>query len=299
MATINPVTKTEKEFGKQTDTFRSSRATAQIIIEPVKRLPALHLNELWEYRDLLYFMVRRDLKTRYTQTALGPLWILIQPLMSMVLYTLIFGVLAKLPSGGSPYAVFTYSGLLPWDFFNDSVSSGVGSLLNNRVLISKIYFPRLLIPLSQIISSLVDFSIAMVILFGMMLFYRIQPNWTVVFLPVYLLIAATTGVGVGLWCSGIVVRYRDFGNIIGYIMRFWMYATPVVYSIDIVPEQWRTLYMLNPMTNVLLGFRYALLGNLPPPEPVFVLFSLITGIVLLVTGMYRFKRVERNIIDVA
>jgi lipopolysaccharide transport system permease protein len=270
----------------------------QIVIKPTHGWSALKLRELWEYRDLLYFMVWRDLKGRYQQMALGPLWIVIQPLMSMFLYTLIFGVIAKLPSENQPYAVFTYTALLPWGFFTDAVGAGSSSLIEGKTLISKIYFPRLILPLARVLSSLVDLSISFLILLGMMVYYGIRPTWGILFVPIFLLIAAMTGLGVGLWFAGIVVRYRDFGQVAGYLVRIWMYLTPVVYSVTIVPPRWLTLYRLNPMTGVVEGFRWALLGTSRPPDWTLVL-SAVLMVPILVGGLYVFKRSERNIVDIA
>src|SRR5258708_9792905 len=197
----------------------SSKPDKTVVIERARGWSALQLGEIWEYRDLLYFMIVRDLKTRYRQTALGPLWIIINPLFSMVIYTVVFGIIAKLPSGNSPYPVFAYTALLPWDFFSDAVGSGTSSLFANRQLISKVYFPRFLLPLSQIASSLLDFLITFVILLGMMVYYQVKPTIGVLFLPLFLLIAAMTGLAFGLWFSGIIVKYRDFGNFSGYLLR--------------------------------------------------------------------------------
>lgn len=269
-----------------------------IIIEPARGWAALRLHELWDYRDLLYFMVWRDLKGRYRQMALGPLWIVLQPLMSMLLYTVVFGMIAKLPSEGQPYAVFTYVALLPWTFFTNAVSSASGSLLGSKDLIAKVYFPRLVVPLASLLSSLVDFGISFLILLVMLVAYGIRPTWGVLLIPVFLLIAAITGLGVGLWFAGVIVRYRDFGQVLGYVVRVWMYAAPVVYSMEIVPERWRTLYRLNPMTGVIEGFRWALLGSSPPPDWT-LLVSALFFLPIFVGGLYYFKRVERNIVDIA
>lgn len=271
----------------------------QHIIKPSKGWYSLGLEELWEYRDLLYFMVKRDLTARYRQTALGPIWIILNPLLSMLLYSIIFGLIAKLPSDGVAYPVFTYTALLPWSFFSDAISSGTNSLSSSMALISKVYFPRLIVPMSRIISSLVDLAISFVILLGMMLFYGIRPTWGIVFIPVLLLIAALTGLAVGLWFAGAVVKFRDFGNILGYIVRVWMYATPVVYSIDLVPEKWRTLYRFNPMTGVVEGFRWALLGTGQPPNWGIIGISSVVILVVLIGALYAFRRVERSIVDIA
>jgi len=277
----------------------SPKISPVVVIEPPRGWAALNLRELWEYRDLLYFLTWRDIKTRYSQTALGPLWIVLQPLFSMVIYSLIFGVVAKLPTGGTPYTVFTYSGLLPWDFFSDSVNGGLTSLLNNRQIFAKVYFPRLLVVVSRVISSLVDFAISLVILFGMMLYFGLYPNWTIIFVPFYLAVAVMTGVGVGLIFSGLVVKYRDFGQFIGMLLRVWMYATPIVYAIDLIPEQWRTLYLLNPMANVVIGFRWALLSTGAQPNWTMTVISALLGLALCIAGLYTFKRVERTIVDIA
>ena len=211
---------------------------------------------------------------------------------------LFFGTIAKLPSDGQPYAVFTYVALLPWTLFSDAVGGATNSLLTNKALIAKIYFPRLLFPISQFLTSLVDFAISFCILLAMMFYYHIPLHWGVLLLPVFLLIAGVTGSAIGLWFSGLIVRYHDFGQIVGLAMRFLMYATPVVYSISIVPERWRLLYRLNPMTSVVEGFRWALLGTSPPPD-----WTLAVGCLLVlpvfIGGLYYFKRVERNIVDVA
>lgn len=268
------------------------------VLEPARGWSGLKLYELWEYRDLLYFMIVRDLKTRYRQTALGPLWIVINPLFSVIIYSFIFGLVAKLPSGNVPYAVFTYTALIVWDFFASAFGSGTSSLFNNRQLISKVYFPRLLLPFSRITSSLIDFLISLVILLAMIIIFRITPTIGVLFIPLFLLIASITGLGVGLLFSGLIVKYRDFGNVTGYILRFWMYATPVVYSSEIVPADLKTLYQLNPMTNVVDGFRWALLGQ-PPPDWTMTAVSSALAFTVFVTSLFIYKRVERNIVDIA
>lgn len=295
MDTINLESSLERRPGDEAPRVGLAQ---EVIIEPAHGWSSLKLNELWEYRDLLYFMVWRDLRSRYRQTALGPLWIIINPLFSMVLYTIIFGVIAKLPSGGVPYQVFTYSALLPWDTFSDAVSSGSSSLLSNRDLISKVYFPRLLLPLSRIFSSLVDFCIAFVILIGMLIFYRITPNFGVLLLPFFLGLGIVFGMGLGLWFSGIIVKYRDFGQVTGYMLRFLMYASPVVYSSELVPPKFYTIYHLNPMANVIDGFRWGLLDAAPPDWPL-TLVSTFLALALFISGLYIFRRVERSIVDIA
>jgi lipopolysaccharide transport system permease protein len=270
----------------------------QTIIEPTQGWAAIRLDELWEFRDLLLFMVWRDLKGRYRQTALGPVWFILQPLMSMVLYSVIFGLIAKLPSDNQPYAVFTYVALLPWDFFTDALNSGANSLLGSMGLISKVYFPRLIVPLAQVISSLVDFCLSMIVLAGMMIFYHIQPTWGLLLIPFYLLLAAMTGLGIGLWFAGIIVRYRDFGQVVGFLVRVLMYSAPVVYASSIVPERWRLVYSLNPVTAVVEGFRWALLGTGVTPDWR-LLLTTVCVVLLFIGSLFNFKRVERNIVDVA
>ena len=267
-----------------------------IVIEPRQGWADLNLYELWEYRDLLYIMVWRDLKARYRQTALGPFWIILQPIVSMVLYTILFGYIAKLPSDGIPYSVFSYVGLMPWGFFSGALGVGAGSLSSGKDLISKIYFPRFLNPLSRTIGSLIDLSIEFIILVLLLIYYRLQPTWGIVLIPLFLFIAASTGLGFGMLFCGLIVKYRDFGNLVGYISRIWMYTVPVVYSVTLIPEQWRFLYSLNPMYSVIVGFRWALTGT-EPPSPLNVAINTITGIILFFIGFSIFKRVERDIVD--
>jgi lipopolysaccharide transport system permease protein len=276
-----------------------TKQTYQLVIQASTGWPSLGLRDLWEYRDLLYFMTWRDLKARYRQTALGWLWILLQPLMSMVLYTLIFGAIAQLPSDGRPYAVFTYAALLPWSFFASAMSASTNSLLSSMGLISKVYFPRLIVPLSQVLSTLVDFLISFAILLVMVFAYGLVPNWGVVLIPLFLLLAAVTGMGVGLWFSGVIVRYRDFGQVASFITRAWMYASPVVYSISIVPERWRGLYNLNPMTGVVEGFRWAMLNTGQPPDWLGMALAGLIALPVFIGGLYYYKRAERSIVDVA
>jgi lipopolysaccharide transport system permease protein len=276
-------------------TFSRTQVPA-IVIQPSRGFSTLALGEVWEYRHLLYFLVWRDIKSRYRQMALGPLWILLQPLISMVIYTVLLGWVAKLPSQGIPYPVFIYAAQLPWTFFASAVNSGSICLLENKELLTKVYFPRLLIPLSRILASLVDFSMSFVILLGMIAAYGIRSNAGILLIPVYLLVAATVGLGVGLWFAGIVVRYRDFREVISLLIRGWMFATPVVYSISIVPERWRTLYSGNPMTGVVEGFRWALLGTARPPVWT-LLLSVPVFVLVFVGGLYKFRRVERSIVD--
>lgn len=275
-----------------------SQPEMTLIIQPTRGWSALRLGELWDYRDLLYFMTWRDLKARYRQTALGALWIVLAPLLNTLLYTVIFGGIAQLPSEGVPYALFTFTAMLPWTFFASTVNSGVYSLLGSKDLITKVYFPRLLVPLSQMISLLVDFAMSFLILLGLLVVYGYAPTWGILLTPLYLAIAGVTGLGVGLWFAGIIVKYRDFGQMAGYLVRAWMFATPVVFALEAIPEPWRTLMHLNPMTGVVEGFRRGVLGvGTTPNALTWIAWAAV--IPLLVGALFWFRRVERDIVDVA
>lgn len=268
------------------------------IIEPTTGWGRLGLREIWEYRDLLYFLLWRDVKGRYKQMALGPLWIVIHPLLNMVIFSLVFGVVAKLPSNGVPYPIFTYAAILPWTFFSSAVMGATHSLLSNSHLIAKVYFPRLIVPIVSVLAGLIDFSISFLILLGMMLYYGYLPGWKILALPFFLLLAAAIGLGVGLWAATWVMHYRDVAQLVAYLVRGWMYVTPVVYSMSIIPERWQAFYRLNPMTNVIEGIRWAVLDAGAPPDK-FLLLSIMLTIPLLIGGAYYFRRTERTIVDVA
>jgi len=267
-------------------------------IEPTTGWGRLGLREIWEYRDLLYFLLWRDVKGRYKQMALGPLWIVIHPLLNMVIFSLVFGVVAKLPSNGVPYPIFTYTAILPWTFFSSAVMGATHSLLSNSHLIAKVYFPRLIVPIVSVLAGLIDFSISFLILLGMMVYYGYFPDGKILTLPLFLLLAAAIGLGVGLWAATWVMHYRDVAQLVAYLVRGWMYVTPVVYSMSIIPERWQTFYRLNPMTNVIEGIRWAVLDAGAPPDK-FLLLSIMLTIPLLIGGAYYFRRTERTIVDVA
>jgi lipopolysaccharide transport system permease protein len=267
-----------------------------IFIEATRGWGSLRLRELWEYRELLWFMVVRDIKGSYRQMALGPLWILIQPLVSMVIFSLIFGALAKLPSDGVPYPIFTYSALLPWNYFAIAADSSVGSLVNRMMLISKVYFPRLLVPITAVLAGLVDLAISFLVLLGMMFYYGYPLTWKILTVPLFVLLAAISALGVGLWGASLSVRFRDFRTAINYGIRLWMYITPVAYAASLIPEQWQTIYQLNPLYWVIEGFRWALLGSGEGPQPL-MLIPVGFVILMLVTGAFVFKRTERTIVD--
>ena len=266
-------------------------------IRPASSWSEIGLKELWEYRELLYFLVWRDVKVRYKQTALGATWAIIQPLFTMLVFSLFFGYLAKVPSDGIPYPIFTFCALLPWQLFAHALTESSNSLVANERLITKVYFPRLVVPIAAVLGGLVDFAVAFVILLLMMLYYGIVPTWAIVTLPGFILLAVMTALGVGLWLSALNVKYRDVRYTIGFMIQFWLFATPVAYSSSIVPETWRPLYGLNPMAGVVEGFRWALLGKSEPPGALLAV-SVAVVILLLVGGLYYFRRMEQEFADV-
>lgn len=266
-----------------------------IHFEPSSGWPSLKLAELWTYRELLYFFTWRDIKVRYKQTSLGAVWAILQPFMTMVVFSLFFGKLAKIDSEGIPYPIFNYAALLPWQYFSQSLSASSNSLVASAHMITKVYFPRLVVPLSSVISGLVDFAIAFLVLLGMIAYYKVTPTLGVLLLPLFLLLAMITALGVGLWLSALNVRYRDIRYIVPFLLNFWMFATPVVYSSTLLPEPWRTLYGLNPMVGVVEGFRWALLGTKPPEAMIGL--SVLVSIILLISGIYYFKQKEKDFAD--
>jgi lipopolysaccharide transport system permease protein len=268
-----------------------------IRIAPSKGWVPLRLNELWEYRELLYFLTWRDIKVRYKQTALGAAWAVIQPVFTMVLFSLFFGRLAKMPSDGVPYPIFSMAGLVPWTFFVYGLTQSSNSLVGSQNLIKKVYFPRLVIPISSLCSGLVDFAIAFVILFVMMIFYGISPGWNIVWIPAFIILTLVTSLGTGLWLSALNVEYRDVRFTIPFLTQFWMFATPIAYPSSLLSEPWRTLYGLNPMVGVVEGFRWGLLGTQTQPGPI-ILASIGAALFLMVSGAFYFRRMERTFADV-
>jgi lipopolysaccharide transport system permease protein len=275
----------------------AAQGVPPVIIEPSRGWVSLRLWELWAYRELLAFLVWRDLKVRYKQTILGVAWVIIQPLMTMVIFSIVFGRLARLPSDGVPYPIFTYAALLPWGFFAGALNRSSGSLVYSSALITKVYCPRLIIPLAAAAGGVVDFAIAFMILLGMMAFYGIAPTAAILTLPLFLLLALVTALGVGLWLSALNVRYRDVGHAIPFLVQIWLYATPVAYSSSLIPERWRSLYGLNPMAGVVEGFRWALLDTRWQPGPL-IGFSVAVALVLLISGAFYFRRMEKAFADV-
>lgn len=268
-----------------------------IIIRPSRGWIALRLGDLWAYRELLYFLVWRDIKVRYKQTALGAAWAIIQPFFSMVVFSLFFGKLAKMPSDGIPYPIFAYAALVPWTFFASGLSQSANSLVDSANLIKKVYFPRLTIPIANVLSGLVDFALAFGVLMGLMFWYGVIPTMRVVWLPFFLLLALVTALAVGLWLSVLNVEYRDVKYTIPFLTQFWMFATPIVYPSSLLSEPWRTVYGLNPMVGVVEGFRWALLDTKTAPGPM-IAVSAGAALVLLVGGAFYFRRMEKTFADV-
>jgi lipopolysaccharide transport system permease protein len=283
-------------IGKTTINF-SDKGPFKIVIKPSRGWLTLRLNDLWQYRELLYFLTWRDIKVRYKQTVLGAAWAIIQPFFTMVVFTLFFGRLAKIPSEGVPYPIFSYAGLLPWTFFAQAMNQSADSLVGNANLITKVYFPRLVIPLSATLAPLVDFCIAFVVLIGMMFFYQIFPTGTLVWLPAFLLLAFATSLGVGLWLSALNVQYRDVRYTIPFLTQLWLFATPVIYPSSAVHSPWRIVLGLNPMTGVVEGFRWALLGIGEAPGAM-IFSSMGVALLLVFTGLIYFKRMEKTFADI-
>jgi lipopolysaccharide transport system permease protein len=271
--------------------------TPTVVIEPKKGWFDFDLGSVWEYRDLLYFLVWRNVKVRYKQTAIGVAWVILQPLLTMAMLSVIFGYILQIPSDGLPYAVFTYTALLPWTYFAQALSRGGGGLVSHAGLITKVYFPRLVIPLASILTPLVDFAFAFLILIGLMGWYRIAPTWSAFAVPLFLLLAVITALAVNLFLSTLNVKYRDVGNLIPVVTQFWMYASPVIYPSSVIPERWRLVYSLNPMVGVIEGFRWALLGKEAPDSRALGI-SVAMVILMLVGGVVYFRRTERTFADV-
>ena len=280
----------------ESGTLQTPRAPT-VVIEPRKGLFDLDLAAVWEYRELLYFLVWRNVKVRYKQTAVGATWVVLQPLLTMVIFTVVFSYLAKIPSDGLPYPIFAYTALLPWTYFSQALGRGGGGLVSNANLISKVYFPRLIIPLASVVTPLVDFGLSFIILLAMMVWYGIAPTWGVLALPFFLLLALMTALAVSLFLSALNVKYRDVGYVIPFVIQFWMYASPVIYPVSMIPERFRLLYSLNPMVGVIEGFRWALLGHTSPDFGVMAV-SGIAVIALLFAGIVYFRHMERTFADV-
>lgn len=270
--------------------------TKVLRIQPSKGWVPLKIGELVEYRELIYFLIWRNVKVRYKQTALGASWAIIQPFMIMVVFSLFFGRLAKVPSDNVPYPIFSFAGLVPWTFFANSLDLASKSLVGSAQLITKVYFPRLVIPIATVLSGVVDFAVAFLVLIVMMLYYGMTPSIRILFLPLFLLLALVTSLGVALWLSALSVEYRDVQHVTPFIVQFWLFATPIAYSSSMLTGGWRTVYGLNPMVGVVEGFRWALLNTHTGPGPVIIVSSL-AALAILVGGAFYFKRLERSFAD--
>jgi homopolymeric O-antigen transport system permease protein len=268
-----------------------------VVIQPSHGWAALNLGELWAYRDLLLILAGRDIKLRYKQTALGIIWVILQPLVAALIFAVIFGRFAGLPSDGMPYILFVFCGLLPWNYFSGALLRAGNSLVSDAKLISKIYFPRLLIPLASTIAVLIDFAVMLAVLAALMLLYRVEPTWRLLSLPFFLLLTTLAATGISLWLSALNVQYRDFMYAIPFLIQAWMYASPIVYPASIVPAQWRLLYSVNPAVGFIEGFRWALLGRSTLSfEMVFI--TTIISLLAFFSGALLFRRVERRFADV-
>jgi lipopolysaccharide transport system permease protein len=277
-------------------TISSSRP--ELVIGPARIWSSDELRELWNYRELLYLLVWRDVKVRYKQTVFGAGWAILQPLMTMVVFTVIFGGFAKIDApNGLPYPIFSFAALLPWGYFSQAITRSSGSLVGSSNLVSKVYFPRLIIPIAAAIAPAVDFAVSSLVLLAMMIWYGIVPTWGVLLLPVFLFLAFLTALSVGLWLTALNVKYRDVGHTIPFLVQIWMYASPVVYPVELVPDNWRLVYGLNPMVGVIEGFRWGLLGR-GAPDFGLMAVSLGAVVVLLVGGVVYFRKTERVFADV-
>ena len=273
------------------------QSTGITVIQASRGWVSLKLREVWEYRELLYFLTWRDIKVRYKQTVLGAAWAIIQPFFTMVVFSLFFGRLAKVPSDGIPYPIFAYAALVPWTFFANGLSESSNSLVGSSSLIKKVYFPRLTVPISSVASGIVDFVLAFVVLLGMMMYYRVMPTWNIVWVPFLLLLALVTALGVGLWLSAMNVQFRDVRYVVPFLTQFWMFATPIAYPSTLLSQPWRTLYGINPLVGVVEGFRWALLGTDTAPGPILIVSS-IASLVIIIGGAFYFRRMEKTFADV-
>lgn len=272
--------------------------TPLTLISPTEGWASLKLGELWEYRELLYFLTWRDVKVRYKQTVLGAAWAIIQPFFTMVVFSLFFGRLAQIPSDGIPYPIFSYAALVPWAFFANALNQASNSLVRGSHMIKKVYFPRLAMPIASIIAGVVDFVLAFIVLLGMMFFYGIIPTINIFFLPIFLGLALITSLGVSLWLSAMNVQFRDIQYIIPFLTQFWLFATPIAYPSSLIANPlFRKLYAINPMVGVVEGFRWALLGTDTAPGPMIIVSSL-AAMALLLSGAYYFRRMEKTFADV-
>ena len=267
------------------------------VIKKRHGLIGIDFNELWRYRELFWFLALRDILVRYKQAVIGIAWSILQPLFTMVVFSIIFGRLAKLPSDGVPYPILTFTALLPWQFFAQAMSSSSQSIVGNASIISKVYFPRLIIPTSAVISGTIDFCISFVILIGMMVWYKIVPTANIIYLPLFLLVAFTAALGVGLWLSALNAEFRDVFYVVPFLVQAGLYISPVAYSSSIIPEKWKLIYSLNPMVGVIDGFRWCILGT-ATPNWTGIIISAVSVLVIFMGGLLYFRKMERTFADV-
>ena len=279
------------------DLTSCAKVSPHIQIKPVKGWQLVDFKELSKYRDLFYFLVIRDIKVKYKQTVLGGLWAIIRPFFMMVVFTLFFGKLAKIPSDGIPYPIFSYTAMVAWTYFSTSIADSANSLIGEANLISKVYFPRVIVPLSPVLAGLLDFCIAFIVLIGMMVYYQLYPNMMIVFLPILILLMILTASGVGMFLAALNAKYRDIRYTIPFIIQLWMFASPVVYPASLVPGKYQFLYALNPMVGVIEGFRAVLLGTVAFPTQMIAISALVS-VILFVFGLFYFKQMERYFADV-
>src|SRR5574341_784914 len=272
------------------------RQPETIYIKPSTGLAALRLRDLWIYRELVFFMIWRDIKVRYKQTLLGAAWAVIQPVLTMLVFNFVFGTVAKVPTEGIPYPIFSYTALLPWGLFTAALNNASRSLTSNQNMVTKIYFPRLVLPLASVLGGLVDFAIAFVILIVMMIYYKVTPTVAIWTLPLFLLLTVVTALGVALWLSAINVQYRDVNYVLPFLTQFWLFLTPVAYSAKVISEKWQIVYSLNPMAGVVNGFRWALLGT-PTGPNLNMAVSIGIALIFLISGLFYFRSMERTFAD--
>jgi lipopolysaccharide transport system permease protein len=277
--------------------FFRTAANSVVTLRPSRGWVSLNLSELWEYRELFLFLTWREVSVRYKQTVLGVAWAIIQPVMSMVVFTVFFGGLAKMPSDGVPYPIFTFAALVPWMLFSNGLTQSANSLVGNANLIRKVYFPRLVAPVATVLSGLVDFILAFIVLLGMMVYYGLFPTINIAWLPVLVLLALITSLGIGLWFSALNVEYRDVRHAVPFLTQLWLFATPIAYPSSLLLEPWRTLYGINPMVGVVEGFRWALLGTDTAGGPM-IAVSTVIAVVIFVGGAFYFRRMEKTFADV-
>ncbi|MBD0325143.1 MAG: ABC transporter permease [Pyrinomonadaceae bacterium] len=291
-----------REAEQQGDEARRASASStqahEVLIEPSRGWASLRLSELWEYRELLYFLAWRDIKIRYKQTALGLAWAVLQPFLTMLIFAIFFGKLARMPSDNVPYPLFAFAALVPWTFFANGLTQSSNSLVGSANLIKKVYFPRLVVPISVVLGGLPDFALSFLVLLGMMVYYGVYPQlMMLLWLPLLLLLALVTALGTGLWLSALNVKYRDVRYIVGFLTQIWMFATPVVYPASLLSGRWQLVYSLNPMVGVVEGFRWALLRTETAPG-MSIIISAAMSLVILVTGTFYFRRMEKTFADI-